>query len=69
MQLMLKNILDKKGKTAYWLAKETGLTQKTIFNMVHNNTNGIQFDTLEKICSVLNCTPNDILKNDALTHD
>ena len=29
-----------------------------------NTTTGIKFETLEKICIALNCTPNDIIKID-----
>lgn len=62
MKIILKELLESKNKTVYWLMKETGISQKGIYDLVNNKTDGIKFDTLEKICSVLECEPSDILK-------
>ena len=45
----------------YWLAKTTGISYPTIHNLVNNKTESIKFEVIEKICSALNCTPNDLL--------
>jgi len=62
MRVILKEYLDRIDKTPYWLYKQTGLTKKTVYDLINNKTDGIKFDTLSKICKALNCTPNDILK-------
>ncbi|MCH4200554.1 MAG: helix-turn-helix transcriptional regulator [Clostridium tyrobutyricum] len=62
MQIILKEYLSKENKTGYWLYKKTGLTKKTVYDLINNKTDGIKFDTLDKICKALDCTPNDILK-------
>ena len=54
-------LLKKRGKTRYWLAKETKLTPLTIAKLAKGSTNGIGFATLERICQALNCQPNDLL--------
>lgn len=61
MKINIDKILEKKGKTRYWLAKEIGVAYPTLMYLANNQTEGTKFDTIEKICIALNCTPNDIL--------
>ncbi|WP_050069817.1 helix-turn-helix domain-containing protein [Anaerosalibacter massiliensis] len=58
----LDEILKKQGKTMYWLSKQTGISQNSISKIVKNETAGINFDTLEKICLALDVDIEDILK-------
>lgn len=60
--IKLKELLKTKNKSRYWLQKETGISFQTIANLVNNTTSAIHFDTLAKICNILDCTPNDIIK-------
>ena len=60
VKVKIKDLLKKKGKTKYWLVKETELNYQSISDIMNNNTTAIRFDTMEKICKVLECTPNDI---------
>lgn len=30
--------------------------------MMNNETTGIKFETIEKLCKILECTPNDLFK-------
>lgn len=60
--IKLNEILERKGKSRYWLEKETGLTFQTIANLIRNDAISIHFITLEKICIALECTPNDIIE-------
>ena len=46
--------------TTYTLLYKLGFSPNTIHNLKHNKS--ITIYTLEKLCSVLNCTPNDILE-------
>ncbi|HBF2507560.1 XRE family transcriptional regulator [Clostridioides difficile] len=61
MNIQIKQILDKKGKTRYWLAKQTGMTQYNLNKLTSGQTTSIKFELLEKICIALDCTPNDVL--------
>lgn len=62
MQINIDNLLQQKGKTRYWLAKEVGISYPTMKYLADNKTEGTKFDTIEKICIALDCTPNDLLK-------
>ncbi len=61
MRLEIKSLLSKKNKTVYWLAKNTDMCFNSISSIINNKTKSISFDTLEKICIALECTPNDII--------
>lgn len=62
IRITLDEILAIKGKTKYWLAKETDINYQTLLLLQQNKTISIRFETLEKICIALDCTPNDIIK-------
>ena len=48
-----------KGVTTYTLIYKHGFSAYTITNLRRNKS--ITINTLEKLCTVLNCTPNDIV--------
>lgn len=60
MKLQVLEILNKKGKTKYWLYKQMGMSYQNFNKMVNNETKSIKFDNLEALCQILECTPNDI---------
>lgn len=55
-------ILQEQGKTVYWLSKQTGISQNSLGKIVKNETTGINFDTLEKICLALDVDISDVLE-------
>lgn len=61
MKVILKETLEKHGKSQYWLAKETGIAQSTLSNLCANKTSKIDFLVLEKICNTLDCDITDII--------
>lgn len=56
----LWDVMDKQGITTYTLIEKYGLNPRTINNLKHNK--GITVYTLERLCNILNCKPNDILE-------
>ena len=50
--------MKKKGITTYTLIEKYHIQSKTVYNLKHNN---ITTATLETLCDILECTPNDIL--------
>ncbi len=62
--LKVNKVLEEKNLTPYWLGKKTGIAQNNIHKICNGETSTIRFDTLEKICKTLGCTPNDILTSD-----
>lgn len=62
--LNIDDLLQEKGKSRYWLAKQCDMSQDNIKKICEGKTNSIQFEKLEKICHALECTPNDIIVAD-----
>ena len=44
------------------LAKEIGITPANLSILKTGKAHGVRFDTLSKICKVLDCQPGDLLK-------
>ncbi|MEI3850531.1 MULTISPECIES: helix-turn-helix domain-containing protein [Ensifer] len=44
------------------LAEQVGITEQNISLLKSGKVKGVRFDTLEKICAVLQCQPGDILE-------
>ena len=51
--------MEEKGVTQYRLIK-SGIDNKTLDSLKKNNN--ITLLTLEKLCRILDCTPNDVVK-------
>ena len=62
MIIKIDSILKECKKSRNWLSEETGITYTNICNLCNGKTTSIQFDKIEKICSVLNCSIQDILE-------
>ncbi|MBC3938342.1 XRE family transcriptional regulator [Anaerotruncus massiliensis (ex Liu et al. 2021)] len=52
--------MESKGITTYALIHSYGVNPRTVNNLKHNR--GITVFTLERLCEILECAPNDILK-------
>jgi putative transcriptional regulator len=62
IEVRIDELLVQRGRTFYWLAKETGISHTTLWRLKKARAYGITLDTLEKICNALNCQPGDILR-------
>ena len=51
--------MQEKGITTYTLINQYKIQSKTIYNLKHGKN--VTTATLESLCKILNCTPNDIL--------
>lgn len=60
LKIDIERLLKEKGKSKYWLWKQTGLTYTNFDNLIKNRTKSIRYENLEKICEILECTPNDL---------
>ena len=58
--LNVKHILAKKNKSKYWLVQQMESDFQSVTDMINNKTISIRFETIEKLCRILECTPNDI---------
>ena len=52
--------LQKKNVTTYALIQKHGINPQTINSLKHDK--GISIYTLERLCLILECTPNDIVE-------
>jgi len=58
--LNIEALLQEKGKSKYWLVQELGTNYTVINRMIANDTSSMRFDTMEKLCKLFECTPNDL---------
>ena len=61
IEIRIDELLGHRGRSFYWLAKETGISHTTLWRLKKGKALGINFETLEKICEVLKCQPGDVL--------
>lgn len=55
----LWHTMENQGISTYTLIKKYEIQSKTIYNMKHDKH--ITTSTLERLCDILKCTPNDII--------
>lgn len=60
IRLDILRILEKQGRTKYWLYKQLGMSYQNFNRMVNNETKSIRYENIETMCLLLNCTPNDL---------
>lgn len=64
LKLNVLNLLEKKGKSKYWLFNELNqlgnMSYTNFNNIVTNKTNSIKYENIEKFCQILECEPNDL---------
>ena len=60
IKLDILRLLEKRGKTKYWLYKQLGMSYQNFSRMVNNETKSIRYENIETICLLLECTPNDL---------
>jgi putative transcriptional regulator len=60
IEVCIGQLLKTRGRTFYWLAKETGISHTTLWRLKKGKALGINFITLEKLCATLDCQPGDM---------
>ena len=62
LKLNALEILNKKGKTKYWLYKQMGMSYQNFTKMINNETKSIRYENLEAMCYILECSIDELLK-------
>jgi putative transcriptional regulator len=62
IETRIDELLEERGRTFYWLSKETGISHTTLWRLKKGKALGINFGTLEGICQALGCQPGDVLR-------
>lgn len=60
INMNVQKLLDERNRTRYWLVKQMQTTYKTVNKICDNTLTGLQLETIEKLCQILECTPNDL---------
>ncbi len=55
----LWRVMEQRGISTYTLIVKYNINPRTINNLKHNK--GITVYTLERLCQILGCTPNDVI--------
>ena len=60
IRLNVLALLEERSKTKYWLWKQLGMSYQNFNKMVNNETKSIRYDTIEALCRIFECEPNDL---------
>jgi len=60
IKLNVQDLLDRKKKTRYWLVKNMESNYETVNRLCDNHSVALQLETIEKLCKLLECTPDDL---------
>jgi putative transcriptional regulator len=61
IRVRLVELLEERGRTIYWLAKEVGADFTTLYRLRDGEAKGIRFELLARICGALGCELTDLL--------
>lgn len=61
IQITLDKVLVDRKITSKELAAEIGITPVNLSKLKTGKAKGVRFETLDKLCEVLNCQPGDLL--------
>lgn len=61
IRLTALKLLEERGKTKYWLYKQLGMSYQNFSKMINNETKSIQYENIEAMCLIFDCTPNELL--------
>ena len=60
--VQLDVMLAKRKMRSKDLAQQIGITEANLSLLKSGKVKGVRFDTLEKICAILDCQPGDLLE-------
>ena len=64
MRLNIKDLVDAKGLNKHQFGQLIQVGYTAACNLYNGKTERIYFEPLDRICKVLECTPNDIIVSD-----
>ena len=62
LKLRVLELLEKNGKTKYWLYKQLGMSYQNFSKMINNETQSIRYENIETLCLIFNCMPNELFE-------
>ena len=61
VKMVLAELLEKRGRSLYWLAKQMETDYTTMHRFKSGKAAGVTFEMLGRICTALECSPGDLL--------
>ena len=61
IKIRIDELLGQRGRTSYWLAKESGVGHTSVWKLRHGKIKQLNLEHLESICRTLDCEPGDLL--------
>ena len=58
--------LEKRGKIQYWLYRQLGMSYQNFCRMINNETKSIQYEMIDAMRAIFECTPNELF---VITYD
>ena len=55
LQFNVQSLLDREGKTRYWLVKQMGTDYATVNKICDNASKSVRIDTLERLMKARDC--------------
>ena len=62
VELNVLPLLEKQGRTKYWLYRQLNMSYQNFSRMVNNETKSIRYENIEALCQIFECTPNDLFR-------
>ncbi|MDO4343815.1 MAG: helix-turn-helix transcriptional regulator [Eubacteriales bacterium] len=62
IRLRIKEILEEKNHTKYWLYKQMDMSYQNLSRLLNNETSSIHFENLEKLSRLLDCSISDLFE-------
>ena len=60
IRLNVQQLLQEKNKSRYWLVKQMQTSYSSVNKYCDNTSTSLELETIEKLCAVLECEPNDL---------
>ncbi len=62
IKLNITELLNKNGKTKYWLCQRMNITSRNLNRIINGYTTSISFKYIEEFCKYLNCSPGELIE-------
>ena len=57
----ITELLEERGRSLYWLAKQTGIRYSTVHDLSRGEWKSIKRTVIEALCEALDCEPGELI--------
>jgi putative transcriptional regulator len=61
IELHLAEVLERRGRTVYWLWKETNIRYATLWQISRGSVRLLNLEVLDRLCEALKCQPGELI--------